>query len=192
MSLIYAELSDGELAALTAAGRQPAFGEIVRRYRDPIYRLVRGCTGDPEEALDLTQDCFAAAFRTIGQFDHERSMRAWLATIALNRCRDWRRRQRIRSLFSFGSRPPDEVIDQVPDLRPAVDDAASDRRELIRVEEAILRLPANLRETLLLRTVEGLSQGETAQALGVTPKAVETRLHRARKQLAALLEERRR
>lgn len=189
MSLDYTELTEGELAALTSRGRQQAFAEIMRRYRDPIYRLMRGCTGDAEEALDLTQDCFAAAFRTMSRFDEQRSMRAWFATIALNRCRDWRRRQRVRNLFSFGSKSTDEVIAEIADDRPAVDDAASDRLQLIKVEQAMLQLPANLRETLLLRTIEGLSQGETAQALGITPKAVETRLHRARKQLLHLLEE---
>lgn len=189
MSLDYTELTEGELAALTSGGRQQAFAEIMRRYRDPIYRLMRGCTGDAEEALDLTQDCFAAAFRTMSRFDERRSMRSWLATIALNRCRDWRRRQRIRNLFSFVPKTPDDLIAEVADDRPAVDDAAFDRLQLRRVEQAMLQLPANLRETLLLRTIEGLSQGETAQALGITPKAVETRLHRARRQLFHLVQE---
>jgi RNA polymerase sigma-70 factor (ECF subfamily) len=58
-----------------------------------------------------------------------------------------------------------------------------------RVWQAIARLPQRLRETLLLRTVEGMSQAETAQALSITEKAVETRLYRARQHLSALLAE---
>ena len=55
MSIDYTACSDGELAALTLAGRQSAFAEIMGRHRKPIYRLVRGLVGDSEEALDLTQ-----------------------------------------------------------------------------------------------------------------------------------------
>lgn len=189
MSLDLGELSDGELALLTAGGRQAAFVEIMRRHRDPIYRMIRGCSGDPEESLDLTQDCFAAAYRAIGRFDPQRSMRAWLATIALNRCRDWLRRRRIRRFFTFSTSPEDEALAGVADDGPAVDDTAFDRQKLRQVERAITKLPANQRETLVLRTIEGLTQAETAQALGISEKAVETRLHRARKRLSALLDE---
>lgn len=60
----------------------------------------------------------------------------------------------------------------------------ADRQELERVAAAIAALPGNLRETLVLRTIEGLSQAETAETLGVSEKAVETRLYRARQKLA--------
>ena len=61
MSTDFKACSDGDLAALTLAGRQLAFAEIMERHRKPIYRLIRGLIGDSEEALDLTQDCFVAA-----------------------------------------------------------------------------------------------------------------------------------
>ena len=69
-----------------------------------------------------------------------------------------------------------------------MDVATADRAELARLWQAVARLPAALKETLLLRTVEGLSQSETAAALAISEKAVETRLHRARARLGEILE----
>ena len=69
------------------------------------------------------------------------------------------------------------------DDQVAVDDSAADRQELDRVTRAISTLPANLKEPLVLRTIEGLNQAETAEVLGISQKAVETRLYRARARL---------
>ena len=71
----------------------------------------------------------------------------------------------------------------VADDQLAADDTAADRQELDRVRRAIATLPSNLKEPLVLRTIEGLSQAETAEVLGISQKAVETRLYRARARL---------
>ncbi len=182
MSLDMAVLSDGELATLSLAGRQLAFAEIMHRYRQPIFRLIRASTGDAEEALDLTQESFISAHKALARYDPERSMRAWLSIIAINKCRDWGRKRRVRRFLTFGV-PLDVEADRIADDRVAIDDAAADRQELARVAKAIAALRPNLRETLVLRTIEGLSQSETATILGISEKAVETRLYRARAQL---------
>jgi len=184
----FASLEDGALVALAAEGREAAFAEIMRRHREPLYRLVRGHVGDADEALDLVQESFASAWRHLRRFDQTRPLRPWLARIAINRSRDWHRRRALRSVFGFGGGQTDEAV-AVPDDSPLPDAAAAARMEMDRVWVAIASLPQRLRETLLLRTVEGMSQAETAQALSITQKAVETRLYRARQQLSALLGE---
>ncbi|MDF0488437.1 RNA polymerase sigma factor [Sphingomonas sp. H39-1-10] len=181
-----AALDDGELVARTIAGRQAAFREIMRRHRDPLYRVVRGHVGDAEEALDLVQDCFATAWRHLAGFDQSRPLRPWLARIAINRARDWHRRRALRRFIGFGVGGEEETV---PADEPLPDAAAGARIELERAWAAIARLPERLRETLLLRTVNGLSQAETAAALKISEKAVETRLYRARLRLTALLGE---
>lgn len=182
MSLALESLPDGELATLTLAGRDAAFAEIMRRHRDAIFRLARGYTGDPDEALDITQDCFAAAYLNLARYDRVRPLRAWLSTIALNRCRDWGRKQRVRALLAFGRGSAREA-ETIADEAPGPGTTALGRAELALAARAIAELPAKLRVVLLLRTVEGLSQAETADVLGITIKAVETRLARARTQL---------
>ena len=85
-------------------------------------------------------------------------------------------------------RSPIEAADAVATGDVAADVLLSDRQELARVRDAIAALPSVLKETLLLRTVEGLSEEETAAALSISRKAVETRLYRARQTLTAALQ----
>ncbi|WP_294390244.1 RNA polymerase sigma factor [uncultured Sphingomonas sp.] len=179
--------ADAVLATRAAQGDPAAFAALMRRHRAPIYRLVRGHSGDTDEALDLVQEAFLAAYRAIGRFDPEQSFAAWMSRIAINKCRDWRRRRAVRRLFTL-AQPIAEAID-VPDDRVPVDEAVAWRQEAELVARAIAALPANLKEPLLLHTIEGLSQRDTAAILGISAKAVETRLYRARARLRAMLPE---
>ena len=177
------ECSDGELAALSLAGRQDAYAEIMRRHREAVYRLIRGHTGNPEEALDLVQDAFISAFKHLDRYDQSRPFRAWLARIAINKCRDWSRRRAVRRIFLLDF-AASEAIGSVPDPNPGADDSTADRQELDLLWNAVSRLPRSLKEPLILRTIDGLSQAETAAALGISEKAVETRIYRARRSLS--------
>lgn len=187
MSLDLTACSDGELTGLALGNNQAAFREIMQRHREPIYRLIRGYTGDHEEALDLTQDCFASAFQHLGRYDRSRSLRAWLVRIALNKSRDFCRRRRVRQILSFASDLAPGVFEAASDDAPGPDNSAFSRVEFARLSRAITELPAPLKETLLLRTIEGFSQTETALTLSISEKAVETRLARARAKLNKIL-----
>jgi RNA polymerase sigma-70 factor (ECF subfamily) len=189
VSVDLAACTDGELAALTLGGRQAAFAEIMRRHQERVYRLIRAHTGDAEEALDLTQECFAAAFQHLRDHDENRPLGAWLTRVAINKSRDWHRRRRVRQIFSFASSLPPDTIESHQDDAPGADAVAFDRAELARLSWAVSKLPTTLRETLLLRTAEGLSQAETAAVLSITGKAVETRLRRAREKLLKILQD---
>lgn len=177
--------SDGELAALALAGRQSAYRELMNRHRSPIYRLVRGAIGDADEALDLTQETFVAAFQALRTYDPGRSFRPWVSRIAINKCRDWRRRRAVRRLIAFAL--PLEAGMAVSDHGVPVDQGLLDREDLRRVSIAIAALPGAVREPLVLRAIEGLSQAETAGVLGISEKAVETRVRRARARLSEIL-----
>ena len=186
MSLDLSSASDGELVALQLGGRDAAARELMKHHREPVYRLVQSLIGDPTEALDVTQETFIAAFAALARFDTSRPFRVWLSRIAINKCRDWARRRAVRKFFTFAA--PIEAADAVANEDVAADVLLSDREELARVRSAIAVLPTVLKETLLLRTVEGLSEDETATALSISRKAVETRLYRARQALTAALQ----
>lgn len=181
MTLDLAGCSDGELAALALAGRQSAYGELMRRHREAVYRLVRGLTGDADAALDVTQQSFIVGFSALARYDRTRPFRFWIARIAINKCHDWARRRAVRRVISLVL--PIEAADQVADEAVTADVLLSDRQDLQRAMTAIADLPAALKEALILRTIEGLSQAETAQVLGISEKAVETRVYRARARL---------
>ncbi|MCW6532158.1 MULTISPECIES: RNA polymerase sigma factor [Sphingomonas] len=177
--------SDGELAALALGGRQAAYGELMRRHRDAVFRLLRGHTGDADAAVDLTQQGFIAAFAALRSYDGARPFRLWIARIAINKAHDWNRRRAVRRLLTF-ARPIDEAVGVADPGIPA-DVQIDDRRALERTMRAIATLPVNLRDVLVLRTIEGMSQAESAAVLAISEKAVETRLYRARAKLMEML-----
>ena len=183
MSLDLSGASDGELAALHLSGSSAAAREIMRRHREPIYRLVQSHIGDASEALDVTQEAFIAAFTGLRSYDQARPFRVWLSRIAINKCRDWARRRAVRKFFTFAA--PIEAADHTAADIVSADDALEAAQELATVRRAIAALPKALKEPLILRTIEGLSESETAIALGISNKAVETRLYRARLALIA-------
>ena len=178
MTLDLSGASDGELAALQLSGSDAAASEIMRRHREPIYRLVQNHIGDANEALDVTQEAFIAAFTGLRSYDQTRPFRVWLSRIAINKCRDWARRRAVRRFFTFAS--PIEASEKLAAEHVPADEMLAAAQELEVVRRSIAALPAALKEPLILRTIEGLSEAETAQALGISNKAVETRLYRAR------------
>lgn len=176
---------DAALVTRALAGDAQAQRALVERHRDTIYRLARSATGDAEEAYDIVQETFLSAFGALKRYDAARPLRAWLAAIALNKARDWMRRQRVRRFLRLTL--PEDAVNRVRDDLPQPEEVAIQRDALDVTARAVAALPANLKDVLLLRTLEGLSQAETALALGISEKAVETRLYRARQKLGAAL-----
>ncbi|GGE20936.1 RNA polymerase subunit sigma-24 [Polymorphobacter glacialis] len=179
------EIADSELARLAIGGHQQSYGELLRRYRDPVYRLVRSHVGDSDEALDVVQETFVAAFAAIGRYDGSRSFRHWINRIALNKCRDWGRRRKVRQFFGFAL--PLSAADKVAADAASGETAIDDTRALRRTVQALAQLPVGLKEPLILTAVDGLSQAEAAAVLGISEKAVEVRIYRARNALATSL-----
>lgn len=187
MTLDLSGCEDRELASLALTRHQPAYRELLRRHKEPVFRLVSNSIGDPVEALDLVQDTFVSAFAALSRYDGDRPFKLWISKIALNKCRDWARRRKVRSFFSFAH--PLEVAEEYQSDEPDGFREAAAKAELRRTEAAINQLPFGLREILVLRGIEELSQSEAALTLGISEKAAETRLYRARTQLKRLLEE---
>jgi len=179
------DCTDGELAALALAGRQPDYGELVRRHGTWVYRLARAHIGDADEALDIAQASFIAALASLAHYDPDRPFQAWLTRIAINKCRDWRRRRAVRKFFAFASPISDAA--QFADTAPSAEQVVGGSEELRHAMTMIASLPSSLKEPLILRTIEEKSEAETAEILGISQKAVEMRLYRARARLAELM-----
>lgn len=174
--------SDAALASRAAKGDRRAYDRLVERLREPLYRFIRRYVGDADEAFDLLQESFVAAWQALGRYDPSRPPLAWLRRIALNKCRDWARRRSVRRFF-YGAQP----IEAAPAVSTDTDSDSAQQARLALLDQAIAALPPALKEPLLLTAFEGLSQDEAGAALGITAKAVETRVYRARKLLAAAL-----
>lgn len=176
------DANDAELAIRAASGEEVAFTALMRRHKDRLYLLIRRHIGDADEAYDLLQESFVSAWGALSRYDPERPFYTWLARIAVNKCRDHARRRFVRRLI-WGSVPLEQAH-IVIDSGATPETTAFDREALIQLDQAIAALPAKLKEPLILTAIDGMSQTEAARLLGVSTKAIETRVYRARLKLA--------
>lgn len=177
---------DARAVALALAGDHSGHEALMAAHRGAVFRMAHGYTGNEADALDVTQDAFVAAFLSLHRYDPARPFRAWVLRVALNKCRDWTRRRAVRRLFAFAL--PIEQAAQVPDTQPDPEAALASQQEVARIHAAVAALPDALKEPLLLCAMEGLAQEQAATILGISRKAVETRLYRARQKLSHLIE----
>ena len=175
-----AENSDHHLLSRAASGDRPAFEVIVRRYKQPLFRFIRRYLGNSDDAYDVLQDTFVAAWTAVGRFDISRPLMPWLRMIALNKCRDFSRRQTVRRMVL-------SIFSTEFERQTASDAADPQSERLEELDQAIAGLPLFYKEPLLLTAVSGLSHHEAAAMLKTTPKAIEMRIRRARRKLAKLL-----
>lgn len=170
-----------------AAGDRAAFTVLMGATKADLYRFVRRYVGDGAEAHDVLQEAYASAWLAIRRYDPARPFDVWLRSIALNKCRDWSRRRAVRRVVRgvIGLDAPEATA--VGDDAPTPEARLDDQRKAERLQRALFDLPDALKAPLLLATLEGRSHAEIASILRLTPKAVETRIARARKQLAERL-----
>ncbi len=178
--------ADRDLVKAAAAGDREAFDDLVGRYQGQIVNLARAMTGGDADVDDMAQEIFVRAWRSLARFRGEAAFRTWLYGIALNVIRTHRtRRSRLRTLLWS---PPAETLDD-PLERVRDEDPGVEQKIVMRdaIDRALSRLPAGLREALVLRDVQGLEYREIAAALGVPVGTVESRIFRARQRLRPLL-----
>jgi len=171
----YADASDGELMSWSAAGDRRAFDEIVTRHGPFALRVARRLIADAVVAEDMVQEAMVRAWSQARHFDPARArFTTWLYRIVVNLCIDYRRR----------AQPV-----QMPEDFDAIDSAVS-ADEMMETNEtraalarALRELPARQRAAMTLVYDEGMSGAEAARVLGLSAKAVERLLARARSYL---------
>jgi RNA polymerase sigma-70 factor (ECF subfamily) len=166
------------------------FDTIIDRYEKPIYNLIYRLVGDVEEAADLTQETFVAAYRSFSEFRGESSIYTWLYRIAVNKCKNAFKDRDRRRLHESAELPAEVELKQLSDPgKTGQPDAEFERKELrVRVERAISELPIDYRIVAVLRDLHGLAYDEIAQATGLSVNVVRTRIARARAMLRRKLE----
>ena len=166
-----------------ARGDRVAFSALMSATMGDLYRFIRRYVGDADEAHDLLQETYASAWLAIGRYDPSRSFTAWLRSIAVNKCRDWGRKRTVRRFIRgvMGLDAPEAMAVGVDEPEPEA--GIDERRRMAELDRALADLPDNLKAPLLLASMEGRSHAEIADVLKITPKAVETRIARARQKL---------
>ncbi len=176
------DAADDGLVRVAQGGDTRAFDELVRRYRDKVYRLCFKILRHEDDAEEALQDAFLSAYRGLRNFKAESTFSTWMYRIATNASlmKYRKRREGHVSLEQSQSSNEDAEGLQLPDwsTQPVTDLLNAETREVM--EEGVQRLSEDLRTVFLLRDIEGLSNTEVADILDLTVAAVKSRLHRAR------------
>ena len=173
-----------QCVAQARGGDASAFEELVRMYEAPVYRLaLRMCGGRAEDAQEVAQEAFLAAWRGLPRFRGQCRFSSWLYKLTANAAVDHLRREKRRP-----AAVPLENAGEPADPHTPQEELA--RRELHRaVQQALDRLTPEHREVLLLRQMQGLSYQEIGAALSLEEGTVKSRISRAKRQLRTILAE---
>ncbi len=163
------------LIAAAAAGDLPAFEQLYRQFSPRVYGLCLRLTGQREAAEDCTQECFVAAWRSLGGFERRSRFSSWLHRIAVHAV--LARSRGLREKYEVG-----EPTTGLPDMADPAGDAPP-----LDLERAIARLPQGARHVLVLVGIYGFSHAEAAAALGIAAGTCKAQLHRARSLVCAML-----
>jgi RNA polymerase sigma-70 factor (ECF subfamily) len=179
----HAALDDTEVVARVLAGETELFEILMRRYNQRLYRVARGFLA-AGEAEDAVQEAYVNAFHKLAGFRGEAPFSTWLTKIAVYEAMA-RNRKRKRYVTL-----DDDILPEPRATAPDPEREAGNGELGGLLRAAVDTLPDALRPVFVLREVEGLSTEETAEALELTPGNVRVRLHRAKAQLRATLDER--
>jgi RNA polymerase sigma-70 factor (ECF subfamily) len=160
-------------------GSQTAYSKLMALHKTSVYNLALRMAGNEEDAVDLTQETFIKAFRSLPTFDPGRPFRWWVLKIASNTCIDFLRKKRPEFVSTEGL--------EVEEPAPGPGENLEKKRLRSKIEHALEALPENLRAAILLRHVEGLSYEQIAEALGVPMGTVKTWIRRGRELLKSRL-----
>jgi RNA polymerase sigma-70 factor (ECF subfamily) len=176
--------TDEDLMGRLQAGEDSALHSLMGRWEVPVRRFLFRFLPNEAQSLDLAQEVFVKVYQNRHRFSAQMPFRSWMFTIAANLARNqtrWHRRHPTESLD--GDRGSDwaNTPAQRDDSTPADLLLSAERAEAVRA--AIAELPPDLKTAVLLSEYEHLPQAEIGRVLDCSPKAVETRLYRARQAL---------
>jgi RNA polymerase sigma-70 factor, ECF subfamily len=165
------EQSDEDLVTRVARGDARALELLCRRWERPLYSFLSRQTGG-RDVDDLFQDTWLRVVRSAHRFDPRRRFSTWLFQIAVNRCRDWRRR------------PPPDPVDPAHHAGAPAPPGTSDAR--LDVERLLAALPEGQRSAVILRYWHDCDEEDVARILRVPRGTVKSRLHHAMRRMIAL------
>ena len=180
------ESDDAELVGACRQGDTSAFEILVRRHQKGMLNLAFRMLGDYDEACDVVQDAFVAAYKGLSSFRGDARFTTWLTTITVNQARNRlgqlaaRRRNEAYSLDAPLAAGDCDLYPDPPSPAPSVLDMLEEQALRRKVGECIAALPPDFREVLVLRDLQERSYDEIGTILNMRDGTVKSRLFRAR------------
>jgi RNA polymerase sigma-70 factor (ECF subfamily) len=176
-------LTDEVLISKFSKGCEQSFAEIIARYETKVHNLAMRLTRNPEDAEEVIQDVFITVYRKISSFEGKAKFSSWLYRITVNaafmKLRK-KKQEKAISLDDVMSSIENQPITQPNAFGARADSLAIDNEVRTALEGAIGKLPEDYRAVFVLRDVDGLSNKEVSDILGLSIPAVKSRLHRSR------------
>jgi len=186
MDTTEAESQDRADMARLVGGHEAALNALMDRHAAGVFHFLCRMLGNEDDANDLAQESFVRVYRARESYQPAQKFSTWLFTIAANLARNqlrWRSRHPNVSLDAESESTEQTLGDTLPAATSTPHQAADEAERAQRVRAAVQALPGDLREAIVLCEWEDLPVAEAATVLSTTPKAVESRLYRARKLL---------
>lgn len=176
------EPSDDDLVRRSLAGEHAAFGHLVTRHQRLVYAVALSHARDLAQAEELAQQAFVEAWHELPRLRDPARLAAWLAGIARNVARSWRRQTARRRRRELAASP---IVERT---EPTPLDHVVERETAGLLQRALAEIPAAYREALVLFYVHGQSVAQVAAGLGIRDELAKQRLSRGRRALRAALE----
>jgi RNA polymerase sigma-70 factor (ECF subfamily) len=189
-----------EFLALLRLGDERAYRRLIRRYHGSLVGVAQGIIGSRAQAEEVVQDSWLAVFRNVARFEGRSSLAGWIFTIVMNRARTRIVAEGrtvalpgldgVERAVDAGNFQPDGHWIEIPALWDVLDPERlfGGRQLWEHVQEAIDRLPAGQKATIILRDVENRSAEEACEILGVSSENQRVLLHRARGRVRASID----
>ncbi|MFN8775209.1 MAG: RNA polymerase sigma factor [Flavobacteriales bacterium] len=171
-------------------GEQKAFGELMERYREPVYFMLLKMVDNRDDAEDLTIEAFGKAFRRLQQYTPQFAFSTWLFKIATNNCIDFIRKKRIRAISidqGFQTEDGETIEISVKDavLDPA--EAMQKEERIRKMREIVDKLKPRYRKLVEMRYFDEMAYEEIAEELNLPLGTVKAQLFRAREFLFQMM-----
>lgn len=183
---------DADLVARTLAGDATAFDDLIRTHERKAVAVASRMLGNLQDGLDVAQDAFLRAYRSLGTLKQPERFGPWLMRIVSNLSLNYRRSRKATSSMPVEDLLTGESLSGSgpgPASTNTPDEAASTAELSERIEQAIAELPEKQRAALVLFAIEGLAQKEVAEVLECSVELVKWNVFQARKKLKKELAE---
>ncbi|MBI3926199.1 MAG: sigma-70 family RNA polymerase sigma factor [Armatimonadetes bacterium] len=172
---------DLDLMERIKGGDADAFNRLMEKHEKTVMNLVYRFTGDRESAEDLAQDVFLRIYRAAGRFQARAKFFTYLYKVTLNLCRNARDKAGRRRHSSLDAGPGDDLPpQQIEDPSGSAEDQVARQELAAVVRDAVLSLPEDQREVVIMQRYQGLQYEEIGEILGISVAAVKSRIHRAK------------
>lgn len=179
-------MGDDELISQCQNGSKDAFCQLANKYYKDVYSMAYYWLEDREAAFDISQEAFLRVFRNIKKFDQNRPFKGWLYIIVKNLCFNYLKRYRKRRIvFS-------DYLLNIDNDKITIPDLVTHPENIEKMEVlwwGIRKLNKDEKEIVLLRDIEEFRYKEISDILGIPLGTVMSRLYKARKNLAHILNE---